>query len=225
MTATVTMSDGSKRAGTGTWGSDTPVVATINQSGLVMASAPGDTTIFFNANNTMNSDATGSVRSTKNVGAMGSVRGTKNVGATGSVQGTTNLSATVQGTKRLTVRKVWSNSGVGDMVFDMPTYVSRVRITGTYTGSSSNFVVYVGGHLLVNELLGTYWGQTNFSGTYVTTGGTVEIIYSSGVAWTFTEVPVTTAITNTARKIPNFTSQSTGNREYEIYKRVAERRR
>jgi len=93
-----------------------------------------------------------------------------------------------QGAKRLTVRTIWSRSGQGDMVFDMPTYVSRVRIIGTYTGYSSNFIVYVGGHLLVNELLGTGWGTTRYDGTLLTTGGVVEITYSSGVSWSFTEV-------------------------------------
>lgn len=78
--------------------------------------------------------------------------------------------------------------GIGDTVFDMPTYVSRVRITGTYTSFSSNFIVRIGGRLIVNELVGTAWNQTNFSGTYVTTGGVVEIVSSSGVSWSFTEV-------------------------------------
>lgn len=104
----------------------------------------------------------------------------------------------------------------------MPTYVSRVRIIGTYTGYSSNFIVYVDGWLLVNELLGTGWETTTYDGTLLTTGGVVEIKYSSGVSWSFTQVLTTTAITNTSRKIYNLPSQSDSrNREYEIYKRVA----
>ena len=35
---------------------------------------------------------------------------------------------------------VWNKAGTGDTVFDMPTYISRVRITGDYTRNSSNFV-------------------------------------------------------------------------------------
>jgi hypothetical protein len=89
------------------------------------------------------------------------------------------------------VNTPWSNSGTGDTAFDMPTYVSRVRITGTYTGYSSNFMVRVGGVLLVNELLGTYWRQTYFDGTYKTTGGATTITLSGGVYWTFTAVYTT----------------------------------
>jgi hypothetical protein len=82
----------------------------------------------------------------------------------------------------------WKVSGTGDTVFDMPTYISRVKITGDYTRYSSNFIVYIGGRLIVNELVGTGWGLPHFEGTYLTSGGVVQIKSSSGVAWTFTEV-------------------------------------
>lgn len=82
----------------------------------------------------------------------------------------------------------WSHGGTGDNVFDMPRTVSRVKITGDYTRNSSNFVVYIAGDLVVNELLGTGWHVTHFEGTYLTGGGTVEVKQSSGVNWTFTEV-------------------------------------
>ncbi len=133
----------------------------------------------------------------------------------------------VQGDKRMDVRTIWKVNGSGDNVFDMPTYVSRVQITGTYTGYSSNFIVYVGGHLLVNELLGTGWGQTNFSGTYLTTGGVVQITNSSGVAWTFTEVSPQNTMTISPSTRPIFIRQSVpgGEREYETYKRESEGRR
>jgi hypothetical protein len=88
----------------------------------------------------------------------------------------------------LTPTPVFARSGVGDTVFDMPTTVRRVRITGAYSGRSSNFIVHIGGAHIVNELLGTTWGPTTFDGTYTTTGGVVEILSSSGVAWSFTEV-------------------------------------
>jgi hypothetical protein len=84
--------------------------------------------------------------------------------------------------------QLWSHSGTGDTVFDMPTYIRRVRITGTYTRNSSNFVVRVGGRLLVNELLGTGWNVTRYEGTLLAEGGVVAITNSSGVVWTFNEV-------------------------------------
>lgn len=83
---------------------------------------------------------------------------------------------------------LFARAGTGDTVFDMPTYVARIRITGSFTGNSSNFIVKVGGRLLVNELLGRAWSSTTYDGTLLTTGGVVEITNSSGVAWTFNEV-------------------------------------
>ena len=89
---------------------------------------------------------------------------------------------------RLLPARIWTASGTGDTVFDMPTYITRVKITGDYTSYSSNFIVHIGSAHVVNELVGTGWGQTHFEGTYVTTGGVVQILSSSGVRWTFTEV-------------------------------------
>ena len=146
MTATVTMSDGTTKAGNGTWSSGNTAVATVNQSGLVTGIQAGGVDIIF------------------------------------------DNTAGGRGIKTLTVRGIWSKSGKGDMVFDMPTYVSRVRIIGTYTGWGSNFIVWVGGDLLVNVILGTGWGTTRYDGTLLTTGGVVSITNSSGVSWSFTEV-------------------------------------
>jgi hypothetical protein len=81
----------------------------------------------------------------------------------------------------------WSRVGSGNTVFDMPTYISRVRIVGTYNQHSSNFIVRIGGRLVVNELLGTSWQQPRYEGVHLTTGGTVEITNSSGVQWSFVE--------------------------------------
>lgn len=82
----------------------------------------------------------------------------------------------------------WTRSGSGDNVLTLPTYISRVKITADYPHNSSNFVVYIAGRLVVNELIGYAWGSTHFEGTYLTSGGVVEIKLSSGVAWTFAEV-------------------------------------
>ena len=46
MTATVTMSDGTTEAATGTWGSDNTNVAIVNQSGIVMGIGSGTATIY-----------------------------------------------------------------------------------------------------------------------------------------------------------------------------------
>jgi len=84
---------------------------------------------------------------------------------------------------------IWSRSGSGDTVFDMPTFIQRVKVIGTYPGRSSNFIATVGGRLLVNELLGTAWGSTRYEGTLLTGGGgAVAITNSSGVAWSVEEV-------------------------------------
>jgi hypothetical protein len=88
----------------------------------------------------------------------------------------------------LVTTQPWTRSGSGDNVFNLPTYISRVRIAADYPHNSSNFVVYINGRLIVNELVGYGWGQSHFEGTYLTSGGVVEIKLSSGVAWTFTEV-------------------------------------
>ena len=85
---------------------------------------------------------------------------------------------------------IFSQSGSGADVFNMPPTVERVRITGTYTGSCENFIVKIDGDLLVNEILGTcsIASGTTYSGTHLTSGGVVQIQSSTGISWTFTEV-------------------------------------
>jgi hypothetical protein len=89
-----------------------------------------------------------------------------------------------------TLRALWSRTGIGDLVFDMPVDVARVHVTATYTGYASNFIEWIAGtRLLCNELLGTGWDRTTYDGTLLTGGGGgVSITNSSGVAWSFTEV-------------------------------------
>jgi hypothetical protein len=85
---------------------------------------------------------------------------------------------------------VFTRSGVGDTVFDMPTYLSRVRITATPGSSCQNFVVKIAGRLLVNVILGTcsIADARTHDGTYLTSGGVTEVQISSGVSWSFIEV-------------------------------------
>lgn len=85
---------------------------------------------------------------------------------------------------------IFSRAGNGNTVFDMPTYIRRVRIQGNFTGRCQNFAVKIGGDLLVNEILGTCSiaiGRS-YDGTHTTVGGVVEVTISSGVNWTMTEV-------------------------------------
>jgi len=99
---------------------------------------------------------------------------------------------------------IFSRSGTGgNIVFTLPVYVTKLHITGTYTGGSSNFVVWVGPpnvacgtgvvagcSRIVNDLLGWVWDRTDSDGIdLVPTGSTqVTILDSTGVDWTFTEV-------------------------------------
>ena len=75
----------------------------------------------------------------------------------------------------LTPIPLFTQSGVGNTVFNVPATVSTLRITGTYTGFTTNFVVWIGPagsacgqvingncRLLVNDLLGTAWGKNVF---------------------------------------------------------------
>ena len=89
------------------------------------------------------------------------------------------------------VVSLFTKSGTGDTVFDLPTRVTRIHIEGTFTGRSSNFIVRIGGNsTVVNEILGTASQRTGFAGTYfIAGGGAVEITCSTGVLWTFTEIP------------------------------------
>lgn len=86
--------------------------------------------------------------------------------------------------------QLWTRSGIGNTVFDMPTYVARVHIVGKYTGHSSNFIIWINKPrtLLVNELIGTAWGATTYDAIALTEGGgVVSIENSTGVEWTLTE--------------------------------------
>ena len=65
----------------------------------------------------------------------------------------------------------WQVAGTGASIFDIPAAITRIRIEGEYSGRSENFVVWCGapgdrGALLVNEILGTYWDRTTYSGIH-----------------------------------------------------------
>lgn len=103
-----------------------------------------------------------------------------------------NLASNVTLSVALLPSALFTQSGVGDNVFTLPGYVTRVRIDGSYQGSCQNFIVKAGTTLLVNVIIGTCSvadTRSPFSGTYVVTAGSqVQITSSTAIAWTFTEV-------------------------------------
>lgn len=86
--------------------------------------------------------------------------------------------------------QAWVQSGTGAQVFDMPRTVTRVRIFGDYSGRCENFIIHIAGRGVVNEILGTCSVAIgpHFDGTFVTTGGVVEVLNSVGISWTLVQV-------------------------------------
>jgi hypothetical protein len=78
-------------------------------------------------------------------------------------------------------------SGSGNTVFDLPRPIPRLRIQGRWNGQgNSNFIVLINGRLIVNEILR---GTITYEGIHLTNGGTVVQIQDSNfISWTFTEV-------------------------------------
>lgn len=87
---------------------------------------------------------------------------------------------------------IFTQSGVGDSVFDMPLTVTRVRVQAVPTTSCQNFIVRISGRAsLINVILGTcsVADARTLDSTYLTGGGgVVSITNSTGVQWTFTEL-------------------------------------
>jgi hypothetical protein len=87
---------------------------------------------------------------------------------------------------------LFTRSGVGDTVFDMPTTVARVRVQAAPTTSCQNFIVRIDGRpSIINVILGTcsVADARTLDSIYLTGGGgVVQITSSTGVQWTFTEV-------------------------------------
>ena len=84
---------------------------------------------------------------------------------------------------------LFTRSGAGNDVFDLPATVTRVRVNGRWTGTgTATFTVRIAGRTVVNENLrtaGTYEGVHlgRESG-----GGVVEVLNAANITWTFTEV-------------------------------------
>ncbi|MDD9981673.1 MAG: trypsin-like peptidase domain-containing protein [Gammaproteobacteria bacterium] len=97
----------------------------------------------------------------------------------------------------------WERSGIGDEIFDLPVRIERIRIEGEFLSFSELFTVWCGGPgdrggLLVNEIIGTAFGETRYSGVHSARrryGGRGEPcreldIDGTGVRWTVSEVEV-----------------------------------
>jgi hypothetical protein len=94
---------------------------------------------------------------------------------------TANLTADTR--RDATIVPLWRVTGRGNTVFDMPSYVSRVRIIGVWDGrDTSNFIVRIAGRGVVNEILRT---SGRYEGVHLTSGGVVEIVSSSNIGWEF----------------------------------------
>ena len=112
---------------------------------------------------------------------------------------------------------LFTKSGTGDTVFELPANVTRIRIQGTYTSNSSPFTVKIAGSLVVAEVIGTGQNAVASDGTYLLAGGgTVQITGSSGVSWTFTEVKVD----NSSVPAGLFVKSGTGDTVFDIPSRV-----
>lgn len=88
----------------------------------------------------------------------------------------------------------WTHAGTGSAVFDMPKYITAVRVIGAYTGVTSRFSVHVGSCVIIEDQLGTGTRRTISDGNYPVTPaltpspGVVEVIVDSpDVSWSFTE--------------------------------------
>lgn len=106
---------------------------------------------------------------------------TVNSDATGGI-----ISIAISASGTLDGLPLFVKNGRGNQVFDMPTYIRRVRIQGTWDRTSnSNFIVWVGGNLIVNEILRQ---SITYDGTHAVTGGEVRIEDSNQITWTITEL-------------------------------------
>jgi Carboxypeptidase regulatory-like domain len=189
-----------------------PVATTFNLTGTVTSTAGGGIT---GATVRIVDGANAGKSTTTTAGGAYSFTGLAVAGQTVNASAT-NYSSVSKGVSttsnqvldfQLAPTPLFARSGVGNTVFDVPDTVLKVRITGTYTGSSSNFVMWLGPQnvacgvviaagcrLLVNALIGTSWGTTSYDSTLLTGNagttatGNLTVQLSTGVSWTFTEV-------------------------------------
>lgn len=136
-----------------------------------------------NAGRSVTSNNTGEYRFDQlmpgNANVFASAAGFEENGGGVFINGTNTLNLTL-------TRHLWARTGARNDVFDMPTWVSRVRIYGRWDGrGTSNFAVLVGGRLVVNAILRD---RNPYDGVHLVTGGITEIRSSDNIVeWRFTE--------------------------------------
>ena len=69
--------------------------------------------------------------------------------------------------------------GMRDELLRLPSLQLAPHLLGAHVSS------FIGGRLVVNELLGTSWNGPTYEGLFLTSGGVVEITNSRDVQWTF----------------------------------------
>lgn len=90
------------------------------------------------------------------------------------------------------VGPIFTRTGTGNQVFDMPSSVSRVHVTARITNNSNcqNFIMRRNSLSFVNVILGTcsVADSQTYDGTHQVSGGVIDTVSSEGVTWTVTEL-------------------------------------
>jgi hypothetical protein len=104
--------------------------------------------------------------------------------------GPISLSQNVTANVALLPSQLYQLNGSGNQVFDVPTYITKLRVIADYGGSCQNFIMHIGGRSIANEILGSCSVNTtgrHYDATVNTIGGAGETVNSSGIAWQITE--------------------------------------
>ncbi len=83
---------------------------------------------------------------------------------------------------------LWSEDGVGNGTFSIPSHVTRIKTVSNYPARSESFIVRLNENVIVKELMGTLPGVTRFQDVRSIAAGQVTISSSDGVTWSFEEI-------------------------------------
>jgi hypothetical protein len=173
-----------------------PAPTTFNLSGTITSAGGGGIAATLNILDGPNAGRSATANSSGAYSFTGLTGGGFTIAITANGFVTQNRGVTLISDSTLSVAllpsQVFSQSGVGDNVFTIPAYVTRVRVDATYGGTCQNFIVNANSRLLINIIIGTCSvadTKSPFSGTYAVSGATqIAITSSTGIAWTFTEL-------------------------------------